>query len=103
MGNYILKDGRRNNLKKLIKMFIISVRTDGRVIIITIQQKIDIACSIAGVTQAELAKRLGTSAPAWNKRLKTGKFSDEDFKNIAQALGCTYKSGFYFPDGNKVD
>ena len=70
---------------------------------ITIQQKIETACSMAGITQAELAKRLGTSAPAWNKRLKTGKFSDEDFKNIAEALGCSYKSGFYFPDGNKVD
>lgn len=70
---------------------------------ITIQQKIDIACSIAGITQAELARRLCTSAPAWNKRLKTGKFSDEDFKKIAEALGCSYKSGFYFPDGNKVE
>lgn len=61
------------------------------------------ACSIAGVNQAELAKRLNTSAPAWNKRLKTGKFSDEDFQAIAMALGCEYKSGFYFSDGNKVE
>lgn len=73
------------------------------VVYITIQQKIDIACSMAGITQAELAKKLGRSAPAWNQRLKTGKFSDEDFQNIAKALGCSYKSGFYFPDGNKVD
>lgn len=58
---------------------------------------------MAGITQAELAKRLGTSAPAWNKRLKTGKFSDEDFNKISEALGCVYKSGFYFSDGNKVE
>lgn len=70
---------------------------------ITIQQKIDTACSMAGITQSELAKRLNTSAPAWNKRLKTGKFSDDDFKKISEALGCSYKSGFYFPDGNKVE
>ena len=70
---------------------------------ITIQQKIETACSMAGITQAELAKRLNTSAPAWNKRLKTGKFSDEDFKRIAESLGCDYKSGFYFSDGNKVE
>ena len=73
------------------------------VIDITIQQKIIVAMDIAGITQAELASRMGTSAPAWNKRLKTGKFSDEDFKNIAKALGCEYKSGFYFPDGNMVE
>ena len=70
---------------------------------ITIQQKIMVALDIAGITQAELAERLGTSAPALSKRIKTGKFSDEDFESIASALGCTYKSGFYFPDGNKVE
>lgn len=70
---------------------------------ITIQQKIMVAMDIAGITQAELAKKLNTSPPALNKRIKTGKFSDEDFQNIAKALGCEYKSGFYFPDGTKVD
>jgi len=58
---------------------------------------------MAGITQAELAKRLNTSPQAWNKRLKTGKFSDDDFRRIAEALGCNYKSGFYFSDGNKVE
>lgn len=62
-----------------------------------------VAMDIAGITQAELAKRMGTSPAALNKRIKTGKFSDDDFNNIAQALGCEYKSGFYFSDGNKVE
>lgn len=62
-----------------------------------------VAMDIAGVTQAELANRLGTSPAALSKRIKTGKFSDEDFQNIASALGCEYKSGFYFSDGNKVE
>lgn len=70
---------------------------------ITIQQKIMVALDIADMTQAELAKNMGMSAPALNKRLKTGKFSDEDFQNIAKALGAKYKSGFYFPDGKSVD
>lgn len=69
----------------------------------TIQEKIEIARHIAGLSQAELARRLNTSAPAWNKRLKTGKFSDNDYKKLADALGCKYKSGFYFPDGNKIE
>lgn len=62
-----------------------------------------VALDIANMTQAELASKLGTSAPALNKRIRTGKFTDEDFQNIAKALGCIYKSGFYFPDGNKVE
>lgn len=70
---------------------------------IKIQQKIDTACAIAGITQAELAKRIGSTPQAWNQRLKTGKFTDEDFQKIAEATGSTYKSGFYFPDGNKVE
>lgn len=62
-----------------------------------------VALDIADMTQAELAKKMGMSAPALNQRLKTGKFSDEDFQSIATALGAEYKSGFYFPDGNKVE
>lgn len=46
---------------------------------------------------------MGTSPQAFNKRLITGKFSDEDFQNIAKALGCEYRSGFYWKDGNKVE
>ncbi len=70
---------------------------------ISIQHKIDIACSIAGITKTELGKRLGMSQSGFSQRLKTGKFSDEDFQKIANALGCKYFSGFEFPDGRKVD
>lgn len=62
-----------------------------------------VALDIAGIKQKELAKRMGTSPAALNKRIKTGKFSDQDFEEIAKALGAEYKSGFYFPDGNKVE
>lgn len=70
---------------------------------ITIQQKIMVAMDMAGITQAELAARMGTSPQALNQRLKRGKFTDDDFNKIAAALGCKYKSGFYFPDGQKVE
>lgn len=69
---------------------------------ISIQHKIEIACSIAGITKTELGKRLGMSQSRFSQRLKTGKFSDEDFENIAKALGAQYYSGFEFPDGRKV-
>lgn len=70
---------------------------------ISIQHKIEIACSIAGITKTELGKRLGMSQSRFSQRLKTGKFSDDDFRNIAEALGATYYSGFIFPDGRKAE
>ena len=69
----------------------------------TIQQKIMVAMDIAGITQSELAAKIGTSPAALSKRIKTGKFSDEDFSKMAEAMGCEYKSGFYFPDGQKIE
>lgn len=68
-----------------------------------IKVKIETACKIAGLTITELAEKLGTSQSAFSQRLKRGKFTDKDFLLIAQALGCDYKSGFYFPDGQKID
>lgn len=59
--------------------------------------------TLAEINKTELAKRMGMSIQALNQRLKTGKFSDDDFQNFAKALGCTYKSGFYFSDGQKVE
>ena len=57
--------------------------------ILTIQQKIEMACTVSGITKTELAKRLGMTQPAFSQRFKTGKFSDEDFKNIASAIGAS--------------
>lgn len=71
--------------------------------ILTIQQKIEMACTVSGITKTELAKRLGMTQPAFSQRFKTGKFSDEDFKNIASAIGASYFSGFVFPDGTKIE
>lgn len=70
---------------------------------LSIQDKIEQACKTAGINKTELAKRLGTSQPALSQRLKNGKFSDEDFKKIAEALGATYYSGFKFLDSEDFD
>lgn len=76
---------------------------DGRWMEITIQQKIDMCCIAADISKTELAKRLGMTQPAFSQRLKTGKFSDQDFDKIAKAVGAKYYSGFIFPDGTKIE
>lgn len=69
---------------------------------LTIQQKIEMACTVAGINKTELAKKLGMTQPAFSQRLKTGKFSDEDFQNIAKALDAEYFSGFKFNNGTEI-
>ena len=68
-----------------------------------IKQKIECALIMANMSQAELAKRIGTSQSNFSQRLKRGKFTDEELSNIAKALGATYYSGFLFPDGKKAE
>ena len=72
-------------------------------VIRSIQQKIEIACSIAGITKTDLGKRMGISQSAFSQRLKTGKFSDDDFVKMAEILGAEYFSGFKFPDGSTAE
>lgn len=56
----------------------------------------------AGITNSELARRLGWSPQLLNKRLNTGKFTIDEWKAIAEALGAVAKVGFTFPDGGGV-
>lgn len=68
----------------------------------TIQQKIDMACAHAGISRAELARRLGTSPPAFKQRFDRGKFTQEELQRIAAVLDGEYFSGFRFSDGTVI-
>lgn len=66
------------------------------------KQLIKIATATAGITQAELAARLEWSPQLLNNRVKTGKFTLEEWQRIAAALGADLLIGFQFPDGKTV-
>lgn len=68
----------------------------------TISQKIKMALAYKGMSEAELARAVGSSPQAFNQRMKTGKFSSEEMRKIAIALGAEYYFGFRFPDGTTV-
>lgn len=72
-------------------------------IYITIKQKVEAACAMAGITVTELGKRVGMSQASISQRLKTGKFSQEELEEMGRVMGAEYKSGFYFQDGNRVE
>lgn len=68
----------------------------------TNSQKIRMVLAFVGKSEADLARSLNTTPQAFNQRMKTDKFSSEDLKQIATALGATYVSFFEFPDGTKI-
>lgn len=70
---------------------------------ITLQQKIKVACDTAGMSLTELGAKMGMSQASISKRVKTGKFTQEELEKMASIMGCEYHSIFIFPDGNKVD
>ena len=66
------------------------------------RQFVKIATATAGITQAELASRLGWSPQTMSNRLITGKFTLDEWQRIAAALGADILIGFQFPDGKSV-
>ena len=56
----------------------------------------------AGISEAELARRLGMSSQAFGQKLKRGTFTPDDLLKIAAAVGASYSSLFAFPDGTTI-
>ena len=65
------------------------------VVAVNITQKIKMALAYKGMSEAELARSMGTSPSAFNQRMK-------DMDRIADALGGKYFFGFEFPDGTRI-
>lgn len=68
----------------------------------TIQQKIKMALAYKNMSEAELARQIGSSPSAFNQRMKTGKFSSNDLEKIAEALGAEFLFSFRFEDGTQI-
>lgn len=67
-----------------------------------ISTKIKLAVTYSKISEAELARRIGTSSQAFGQRLKTGKFTSSELEKIAEALGAEYFFGFKFSDGTEI-
>lgn len=73
---------------------------------------ISMACAYAGMKQVELARRLGWSNQRLHSRYDAGRFSCEEWREIALALGAEASFScaadgemqitFTFPDGKAV-
>lgn len=65
-------------------------------------KKIKMALAYKNMSEAELARSLGTSPQAFNQRMKTDKFTTQELNKIANILGATYSFSFTFEDGTQV-
>jgi transcriptional regulator len=66
------------------------------------EKMINMALAYKGMSQAELARNLGTTSSNFNQKVKRDTFSREELEKIAVVLGGEYKSCFLFPDGTKI-
>ena len=68
----------------------------------TIEQKIKMALSYSGVSQAELARRMGTTPSNLNQKVKRNTLTTEEMEQIASALGGSWRAEFVFTDGTVI-
>lgn len=68
----------------------------------TIEQKIKMALSFVGISQAELARKIGTTPSNLNQKVKRNTLTKEELEQIAVALGGSWRAEFVFEDGTVI-
>ena len=68
----------------------------------TIEQKINMALSFKGISQAELARKIGTTPSNLNQKVKRNTLTKEELEKIADVLGALWRAEFEFPDGTII-
>lgn len=66
------------------------------------ETRIKTAAAYRGITQGQLAERIGMTPQNFNKKLKRKTFTPEEMDRIAEALSAEYKCYFEFPDGTRI-
>lgn len=69
---------------------------------ITVKDQIKAACDVAGMSVTELGKKMGMSQQNFSKRLQVGKFSKEEYQQMAKFLGAEFVFRFEFPNGARI-
>lgn len=71
-------------------------------IMMTNSQRIRMALAYKRMSEAELARKFDTTPQAFNQRMKTDKFTNEELDKIAKIIGATYISYFEFPGDIRI-
>ena len=68
----------------------------------TITEQIKVLCVRCGISEAELARRLGKSPQNFNSKMKRGSFTVDDLEKIALVTGTDFKRCFILIDGEEI-
>ena len=68
----------------------------------TIAEQIKVLCVRCGISEAELARRLGKSPQSLNSKMKRASFTVDDLDRIANVLGVSFKRSFVLGNGEEV-
>lgn len=68
----------------------------------TIKEQIKILCVRCNASEAELARRLGTSPQNFNSKMKRESFTIVELEKIANVLNVKFRREFILKNGDKV-
>lgn len=68
----------------------------------TIEQQINMALAYKGMSQAELARKIGTTPSNLNRKVKRNTLTKEEMEKIARALGGSWRAEFVFENGTVI-
>lgn len=107
---------QRDTAGRLVKMLVISndklyyeaddinanVYTLYEVKVVTVSDQIKVLCVRCGVSEAELARRLGKSPQSLNAKIKRNTMTVVELEEIARVLGVEFKRSFILENGEEV-
>ena len=69
----------------------------------TTSEKIRVLCVRSGISLSELARRINQTPQNFNAKLKRNTMTQDELRQIAEALNATYEQYFVLPNGEKID
>lgn len=67
-----------------------------------IEQKIKMALARCGLSQSELARRMGQTPSNLNQKIKRGTLTQDEMIQIASIVGGVWVAEFHFEDGTVI-
>ncbi len=68
----------------------------------TISEQIKVLCARVGISNAELARRIGVSPQSLSAKLKRESFTISELETVAEAVGATFIRKFVISDNEEI-